>query len=323
MSHSYPTLISYSVCSLLLLLISCTAAQPAASQPLRAQAGAYTLEVLVDGDPARSYQHGGETHILGRSGQRYILRVHNRSDRRVEAVVSVDGLDVMDGKAGDFVHKRGYLVPAYGHVDIEGFRLSDHEAAAFRFAAVEDSYAAKTGDTRNVGVIGVALFRERRVQITTPPYSYRPQERPKAAVRDEEFSLGAPHEAEAPSAAPSKGALGKRSTNPAPAPAGSGAAPSAESSADSALADSSRARRGLGTEFGEAVSSTIREVPFTREQRNTPTVLLGARYNDRAGLLALGIDVDGDGSDLALRQSANPFPHSQRRYAQPPLGWQR
>jgi hypothetical protein len=90
-------------------------------------------------------------------------------------------------------------------------------------------------------------------------------------------------------------------------------------------AESRRARSGLGTEFGEALTSEIREVPFKRADPSTPAYLLGARYNDRAGLLALGIDVDADGStsDLALRQSANPFPVSDRRYARPPLGWQR
>lgn len=82
-----------------------------------------------------------------------------------------------------------------------------------------------------------------------------------------------------------------------------------------------RSRSGLGTEFGEAVSSEIHEVQFTRANPNEPSSLLGARYNDRAGLLALGIDVDGDQHDLALRQSASPFPVSRRPYARPPADW--
>ena len=89
------------------------------------------------------------------------------------------------------------------------------------------------------------------------------------------------------------------------------------------MAETPRARNGLGSEFGEAVSSEIREVPFQRADPSTPAYVLGARYNDRAGLLALGIDVDGLDSDLALRQSANPFPVSDRRYARPPMGWRR
>lgn len=84
-----------------------------------------------------------------------------------------------------------------------------------------------------------------------------------------------------------------------------------------------RSRGGLGTEFGEALSSEIRHVSFVRAHSSRPAVVLGARYNDRSGLYALGIDVDGDPepSDLALRQSAHPFPVAQRRYARPPSDW--
>jgi hypothetical protein len=84
-----------------------------------------------------------------------------------------------------------------------------------------------------------------------------------------------------------------------------------------------RSRSGLGTEFGEAMSSHIEHVAFVRAQPSRPASLLGARYNDRAGLYALGIDVDGRDppSDLALRQSADPFP--AQRYARPPADWRR
>jgi hypothetical protein len=55
-------------------------------------------------------------------------------------------------------------------------------------------------------------------------------------------------------------------------------------------------------------------------------VVLGVRYNDRRGLLAMGVNVDGVypwPSDTELRRSADPFPYSPRRYAAPPAGWQR
>ncbi|MCG5054554.1 MAG: hypothetical protein KA712_16445 [Myxococcales bacterium] len=71
---------------------ACAAPQSrVAAAALRAQAGPYELEVLVDGQPASTYSHRAETYLLGLEGQRYVLRVHNRSARRVEAVVSVDG----------------------------------------------------------------------------------------------------------------------------------------------------------------------------------------------------------------------------------------
>jgi hypothetical protein len=85
----------------------------------------------------------------------------NHSGERLEAVVSVDGLDVIDGREAS-PDKRGYLIEPYGSLVIDGFRTSEAQVAAFRFGSVGDSYAARsTGSARNVGVIGVALFDER------------------------------------------------------------------------------------------------------------------------------------------------------------------
>jgi hypothetical protein len=322
MNTRSPKLLSLSFVAALLALFSCAAPQRAASQALRAQVGAYELEVRVGGTPVPSFAHAGETHILGQEGSRYVLRVHNRSARRIEAVVTVDGLDVMDGKPGDFANKRGYLVPAYGYVDIDGWRLSSREAAAFRFAAVGESYAAKTGSARNVGVIGVAIFPERivrakaRAYAPEPSYDYREE-----SARSDGIG-GAPKRA--------SGAPRSRSSAPeAPSPVPSSApAKSAEREESADLAASShverRSRAGLGTEFGEAVSSEIRQVAFVRAHSASPQTLLGARYNDRAGLYALGIDVDHreEPSELELRRAANPFPVS-RGYARPPADWRR
>ncbi len=104
---------------------------------------------------------GGSDYVTGSSGDRYSIVVKNRSPGRIEVVVSVDGLDVIDGQAASLA-KRGYLLDAFGEVEIEGFRTSTSEVAAFRFGSVENSYAElKHGDSRNVGVIGIALFNER------------------------------------------------------------------------------------------------------------------------------------------------------------------
>lgn len=123
--------------------------------------GPYELEVLVEGAARSVIEHGGQSYLEGARGERYELRIHNRSGRRVEAVLSVDGRDVIAGQPADYRRQRGYLVPAHGSVTIDGFRLSNAAVAAFRFSSVADSYAARMGDARNVGVIGVAIFPER------------------------------------------------------------------------------------------------------------------------------------------------------------------
>jgi hypothetical protein len=276
-----------------------------ASAELRHQRGGYDVEVLVDGVPAPTFSHGGESYVLGQLGERYVLRVSNHTGRRVEAVVSVDGRDVVDGKPADYQHKRGYLVPAWGSVDIDGWRLSAHQAAAFRFSSVADSYAARTGSAREVGVIGVAVFPE-RVYYAPPRYPY---EGPPYRRHDEGRGAGPAAPAAEPSPSESK----------APADAAGSRGGVAEE------APRLRRRPGLGTEFGEELSSPIREVPFTRAGGGP--LVLGMRYNDRDGLVALGIDPDHAGfdapDDTYLRQTATPFPATYRPYAAPPPGWRR
>ena len=50
----------------------------------------------------------------------------------------------------------------------------------------------------------------------------------------------------------------------------------------------------------------------------TPVALAELRYNDAAGLMALGIPVQvgPDTNELATRETADPFPGE--KYAQPP-----
>jgi hypothetical protein len=273
--------------------------RPTPAHAVTAQQGPYELELLVGGVPARAYLHQGETWVLGRLGERYTLRVHNRSDRRIEAVVSVDGRDVIDGKPAELRRKRGYLVEAWSTVDIDGWRISRSEAAAFRFSRVADSYAARTGSARNVGVIGVAVFPER--WIPPPP-------RPLASPWSHDP------------------AASQERADAAPAPAAPATSAGQLSRADESRRSAKSAapqRPGLGTEFGEAVASQVTEVPFERADRNTPSTILGVRYDDRDGLLALGIPVDGPAwSDADLRRTASPFP-SDGRFARPPPGWHR
>jgi hypothetical protein len=113
-----------------------------------------------NGSSLPTFQSQGRTLVQGEIGQRYMISISNQSSNRFEAVVTVDGLDVIDGRAGSFA-KRGYLIQPFGSVEIDGFRQSMDEVAAFRFGSVRGSYAAQKGSDRNVGVIGVAVFAER------------------------------------------------------------------------------------------------------------------------------------------------------------------
>jgi hypothetical protein len=131
------------------------------SDGISAARGAITIRVVDDhGAPLPTFSAGGRSYVMGNDGARYSIRIENQTGARFEAVATVDGLDVIDGQPGSF-EKRGYLLGPWSTVEIDGFRRSEDEVAAFRFGRVQDSYAKKRGSDRNVGVIGVAVFQER------------------------------------------------------------------------------------------------------------------------------------------------------------------
>jgi hypothetical protein len=150
----------------------------AAQRPVAAENGAGvaggTLRVRVLdawGALLPTFASRGRQYVMGRDGERYAIEIVNDTGDRIEAVATVDGLDAMDGGPGSFA-KRGYVLDPWSSYRIDGFRRSEDEVAAFRFGTVAESYAARTGDDRNVGVIGVAFFAERgarRVRATPFP----------------------------------------------------------------------------------------------------------------------------------------------------------
>jgi hypothetical protein len=123
--------------------------------------GWVSVAVVDESDrPFETMRVRDRTYVVGESGERYQIIVRNRTGHRFEVVTTVDGVDVVSGRDGS-VKARGYVLSPFGQVRIEGFRQSTRAVAAFRFASVGESYAARTGRARNVGVIGVALFSER------------------------------------------------------------------------------------------------------------------------------------------------------------------
>jgi hypothetical protein len=123
--------------------------------------GAVTIAIKdASGNPLEAVRVADRTLVVGQAGQRYSIVLTNHTNHRFESVVTVDGLDVINGKSGS-LENRGYVLLPFATLEIEGFRQSNAAVAAFRFAAVGESYAAQMGSARNVGVIGIALFSER------------------------------------------------------------------------------------------------------------------------------------------------------------------
>ncbi len=104
-----------------------------------------------------SWQHDGRRHVAGEPGVRYLIRVRNTTPRRLLAVVSVDGVNVLSGETAA-PDQRGYVLAPWSTSEIDGWRKSLDEVAAFYFTELPDSYAARTRRPDNVGVIGLAVF---------------------------------------------------------------------------------------------------------------------------------------------------------------------
>lgn len=102
----------------------------------------------------------GERWIAGERGHEYGLRIRNDSDVRVLAVVSVDGVNAVSGETASPAQP-GYVIEPGAVATIEGWRKSLDRTAAFVFTDPSRAYATRTGRPDDVGVIGVALFRER------------------------------------------------------------------------------------------------------------------------------------------------------------------
>jgi len=284
---------------------------------------------LVDerGRTLETLTRAGRFYILGRSGDRYSIRVTNPTNQRIEAVISVDGLDVIDGATADFVNKRGYVVPAHGELKVDGFRVSTQQVAAFRFSSVEESYAQRKGKGRNVGVIGVAIFEQKAAPEMI--ITQRPRPRPRRDYYlDNDFTKDSRSAGE-------RTRVSNAKKRPAPRPADdyaeaelapSGGAPAPVTSRtppvrphrDPCCGVRPKTRPGLGTEWGERRQSAVTFTAFVRKNAKKPDVTAELRYNDANGLASLGIlnRETVDPNELAIRETAESFPGS--RFSAPP-----
>jgi hypothetical protein len=229
---------------------------------LTASADALALGNLADvevidrasGEVLPVHYFRGEYWIAGRPGAKYSLRVRNDSAGRVLAVMSVDGVNVLSGATAG-VDQQGYIFAAGSAYEVTGWRKSQWEVAAFTFTDAAESYAQRTGRPANVGVIGVALFRER-----APPVP--------VAVTPPRVVLPAPGPAGAPAAMNESAAAGARAAAPG----------------RSELLSTPR----LGTGHGQREGSYVEFAAFEREQPQ-PNELVRIRYDSPENLMALGV----------------------------------
>jgi hypothetical protein len=222
-------------------------------------APAQALGSLVDvqvvdrstGETLPMYWHHGRWWVPGKPGSRYAVTLTNRAGGRALTVVSVDGVNVVSGETAS-PDQVGYVLSNGQYAQITGWRKDMNRVAAFEFTALPDSYAARTGRPDNVGVIGVAVFRERpRPAPVVPPVAKAERQEP---ARDAASASGAP---------------------------------AASESDNRQRADSAREQR-LGTGHGRNERSPTSYTDFERAQ-STPNELIAIHYESRDNLIAMGV----------------------------------
>ncbi|MGC4017200.1 MAG: hypothetical protein QM755_22210 [Luteolibacter sp.] len=101
----------------------------------------------------------GRHFVEGKGGEDYSVVFYNRCNCDLLVVLSIDGVNVQDGQPAG-VNQGGFVVSAGGMLEVEGYPTGRYEGLSFRFSSVAESKARySTGDTRNVGVVGIAVFK--------------------------------------------------------------------------------------------------------------------------------------------------------------------
>ncbi len=228
------------------------------------------------------FEHERAFYLLGEEGLEYRICLRNRAPVRVEAVLSVDGRDVVSGRTADYRRDRGYVLDPREEVCVEGFRESTESVAAFTFAKPEESYASRMGDASNVGVIGIAVFDEDVPAADVPPSVIA------ASPDDHRYN---DYDEAAPAEAAAEKSAGKSAAEP---------------------------EASIGTAYGSSVASRAETVPFVRRDAERPAELTAVYYDDSDGLEAKGIRISKN-VELTKR-TPTPFPGVDDRsgYAPPP-----
>ena len=201
------------------------------------------------------HPHRGRDYIEGQPGHRYAVVMQNLTGQRVLAVVSVDGVNAISGQTAGS-QQSGYVLGPWQRMEVRGWRKNLSEVAEFQFTSLGDSYAARTGRPGNVGVIGVAAFRERERQVHYPADIASPSPPPPPAPM-------ARAEAQASADA---------------------AAPAGEYRREAGMA----ARQQLGTGHGERRWDAATTTDFERESAR-PNQVVSVWYDATQALVARGI----------------------------------
>ena len=127
------------------------------------------VEIVAGGGPLVVYRDGPYRWVEGRRGERFSFRITNRNGFPVGVIPSADGQSLTaDGRAQ--AGNPAYVVEPYGSLTVGVWREDLGGGRELVFTDVESSLAARKGDRRNVGVLGVLVWQlEERVRPLPRP----------------------------------------------------------------------------------------------------------------------------------------------------------
>ena len=133
----------------------------------------------------RVHQDGRFFYVEAVKGDRYSIRVTNKSGGRIGVVIAVDGRNIISGKKSDLKRdERMYIIGPYENNTFEGWRTGMDRTNRFYFTEASDSYAEKVfADASAMGTIALAVYREKLPEVMQ--YRDKPlgmQEAPAAAA---------------------------------------------------------------------------------------------------------------------------------------------
>ena len=234
------------------------------SEPVVAENG-FSVEVIVDGGRLNEYAARGRRYVEALENAEYELRIHNPSGTRVAVALSVDGLNTIDARHTSAWDAHKWVIEPYGTISVRGWQMSSENARRFYFTTERDSYAAKLGQTANLGVISAVFFRERapiRILPVTPG-EQRPPYKEEDRMRDDRSAPSSSPAGEANTMG--RDAAKQRSVQPYPPP------------------DDESAATGIG----RSVRNDVQWIKMDLDSRPAGEVTI--RYEYRASLVRLGI----------------------------------
>ena len=263
----------------------------------------YELVVRPRGrSPADEYYHNGTIWIEGREGNNYTIDIRNNTYTRALFIISVDGLDVLNGQPAGPA-SQGYIVNPMDTVSIPGWKLNNNEAAEFYFSRSRDSYVNSIGgSTSNTGVIGAMVFSEH-----VAPTTYQLSHISNSVSSRPIYNGAVTYDSWSPGRGMSGGSLSAQVKS---------AAASASMLSVNAIT-SSPVTQEVGTGFGNTTQWQTTAISFQRASPDRPDAILALYYNTARNLEKMGIKLRKK-RDVSYK--ADPFP-AYSDGCKPPDGW--